>query len=80
MIAISPYAKRGYVSHDITDHTSVLRFVATRFGMPAITARDANADPLLDLFDFSKQDLTVPTLPEPVVDAARAAQCKVDFP
>ena len=80
LIAISPYARRGYVSHQVSDHTSVVRFVAARFGLPAITARDANADALLDLFDFSKPTLEVPALPEALVDQPRRAQCMADFP
>jgi phospholipase C len=80
LIAISPFARRGYVSHEVSDHTSVVRFVSARFGLPALTARDANADALLDLFDFSAPDLSVPALPEAMVDPARQAQCKLDFP
>ena len=80
LIAVSPYAKRGHVSHQVTDHTSVLRFVETRFNLPALTARDANAEPLLDMFDFTKQDLTVPQLPDTRVRAAELEQCKKEFP
>jgi phospholipase C len=52
LIAVSPYAKRHYVAHAVYDHTSLLRFIEVRFNLPALGARDANADPLLDLFDF----------------------------
>ena len=50
---ISPYAKPHYVSHVVDDHTSILRFIETRYGLPSLTARDAAADPMLDMFDFS---------------------------
>ena len=50
--AVSPYARRGYVSHEVTDHTSILRFVEARFDLPAMTRRDANAAPAYDMFDF----------------------------
>ncbi len=53
MVAISPWAKRNYVSHVVSDHTALLRFMALLFDLPALTARDANANALLDLFDFS---------------------------
>ncbi|MCU1489380.1 MAG: Acid phosphatase, partial [Acidimicrobiaceae bacterium] len=75
LFVVSPYAKRGYVSHEVVDHTSITRFVETRFNLPALTARDANAWPLLDMFDFSHVNTTVPTLPEAVIDPAQQAQC-----
>jgi phospholipase C len=67
LIAVSPWVKRGYVSHTVTDHSSLLRFIETRFDLPALTARDANAEPPLDMFDFSKPNLEIPSLPEPYV-------------
>jgi len=53
LIVVSPYAKKGYVSHKVMDHTSILRFIENRFNLPAMTKRDANAWPMLDLFDFA---------------------------
>ena len=80
LIVVSPYAKRGYVSHEVTDHTSLLRFVETRFSLPALTHRDANAVPPFDMFDFDHPDLSVPTLPPATVDAAKRAACATQFP
>ena len=77
---ISPFAKRGYVSHETIDHTSVTRFVEARFGLKALTARDANAWPLYDMFDFAHPDVSVPSLPPAVIDPVRDAKCKADFP
>lgn len=71
LIAISPFAKRGHVSHYVSDLTSVTRFVEMRFDLPAMTARDANAEPLLDLFDFEHPSYDVPVLPEAVIEADR---------
>jgi len=68
MVAVSPYSKKAFVSHTVYDHTSILRFIETRFDLPALTARDANADPLLDLFDFSTQTFAKPPkLPAAVI-------------
>jgi phospholipase C len=53
LVAISPWAKRHYVSHVVHDHTAITRFIETIFDLPALTARDANSDALMDLFDFS---------------------------
>ena len=61
---VSPWARMGYVSHASHDHTSVLRFVEALFDLPALTGRDANADALLDMFDFKcRRDLAPPVLP-----------------
>ena len=75
MAVVSPYAKPHYVSHTNHDHTSILRFIETRFDLPALTARDANALPPLEMFDFVNPPafLVPPALPEAVVDPDRAA-------
>jgi len=52
MVVVSPYARPGYTSHVVQDHTAITRFVEAVFDLPALTARDANSDALLDLFDF----------------------------
>ena len=59
-VVISPYSKPGYVSHDVHHSTSITRFVEMLFDLPALTGRDANADALLDMFDFSSPQLLDP--------------------
>jgi phospholipase C len=59
LVVISPWARRHYVSHVVHEHTSILRFIEAVFGLPALTARDANSDALLDMFDFSCPPRTV---------------------
>jgi phospholipase C len=80
LLVISPYAKRGYVSHEVTDQTSILRFVESRFDLPAMTHRDANAAPAYDMFDFAHPDFTVPTLPTPTVDQTALTGCTASSP
>jgi phospholipase C len=76
MVVVSPWARPHYVSHVVHDHTSILRFIETRFDLPALTARDANTDPPLEMFDFSAPAFaTPPTLPAAEVDPDRAAEC-----
>jgi len=76
-VLVSPYAKPHYVSHQVYDHTSILRLIQTRFGLPALTRRDANASPLLDCFDFARPAfLTPPTFPRPSVDRAALRWCE----
>ena len=52
-IVISPYARRHYVDHATYSFASLLRLVEVRFGLPALTALDAEATPLLGSFDFT---------------------------
>jgi phospholipase C len=80
MFAISPYAKRGYVSHVTTDHTSILRFVEAVFHLRALTHRDANAVPPFDMFDFDHPDTSIPTLPMPTVDQTKLSACMTKYP
>jgi phospholipase C len=54
LIVVSPYAKRGYVSHVTHDFGSILRFIETNFNLPSLGYADARADDLSDCFDFSQ--------------------------
>jgi phospholipase C len=49
---ISPFSRKHYVSHVVHDHTSVLRFIETKWNLGALTRRDANASNLLDCLDL----------------------------
>jgi phospholipase C len=75
LIVVSPYARHGYVSHVVTDHTSILRFVEARYNLPALTRRDANATAPFDMFDFSHPIIAPPTLREAVIDPPDAHGC-----
>src|SRR6185503_9197955 len=61
-MVISPWAKPHHVSHVVYDHTSILKFIETRYGLAPLTRRDAAADPMLDMFDFTHQSVAHPTL------------------
>jgi phospholipase C len=61
-VAISPYARAGYVSHLLHSHTSMLRLIEAVWNLGALTARDANSDALLDMFDFDTPALAKPPL------------------
>ncbi len=78
---VSPFAKKGYVSHKTFDHTSITRFIEAKFKMPALTARDANADPMFDFFDFENPPfMTPPNLPEATIDQDRRTACQALYP
>ncbi len=70
-VAISPYAKPHYVSHLTHDHTSILKFIETKYNLPALTARDANSDDLTDVFDFQNPPQLDVTLPQLVLGPAK---------
>ncbi len=68
MAAISPFAKPHYVSHTVGSHTSFLALIEKRFSLTSLTARDANANDLEDMFDFDNSpslNATVTTAPLP---------------
>ncbi len=73
---ISPYARPDYVSHVVHDHTSVLKLLETKWNLPALTYRDANASDLLDCVDLSSPPafLRPPELPAGA-DPGQSASC-----
>lgn len=80
-IVVSPFAKAGYVSSVVHDHTSVLKFLETKFNLGAMTYRDANADDLLDCFDFDAMAFREPPeLPAPGLPASGSTCSDVPAP
>jgi phospholipase C len=57
LIIISPYARPGYISHKQYEFSSVLKFIEERFGLPPLTARDADANDITDSFNFNQAPL-----------------------
>lgn len=54
LIVVSPYAKRGYVSHVQHEFGSILKFTERNFGLGTLAASDARADDLSDCFNFTQ--------------------------
>jgi phospholipase C len=52
---VSARSKKDYVSHQTFDHTSILKLVETKWNLPALTYRDANAHNMLDFFDLKSK-------------------------
>jgi phospholipase C len=73
-LVVSPFARGGFVCHDVFDHTSTLRFLETRFGaeVPNLSSwrRSATGD-LTTAFNFVKPDTSVPSLPQPSATDSR---------
>jgi phospholipase C len=79
MLIISPFTRGGLISSDTFDHTSVLRFLETRFGaeVPNLSAwrRSAVGD-MTSAFNFAKVDTSVPKLPTlSAADATLITEC-----
>jgi phospholipase C len=70
MLVVSPWSKGGWVCSETFDHTSIIRFIARRFGHAHnlceanITAwRKAVCGDLTRAFDFANPNAALPTLP-----------------
>jgi phospholipase C len=59
-LVISPFAKRNYVNHTLSDTTSVLRFIEDNWELGRIGDQsfDALAGSILDSFDFASEPRT----------------------
>jgi phospholipase C len=80
-VVVSPFAKPHFVSHQVSDHTSILRFIERRFHLRPLTRRDARANTLLEYFDFAHPHFEKPpVLPAATIDQAKAAQCAAAHP
>ncbi|HMD44688.1 MAG TPA: alkaline phosphatase family protein [Acidimicrobiales bacterium] len=68
-LVLSPYSKPGHVSSVLYDHTSILATIEHKWNLPALTRRDAVAEPLLDFVDLTAAPAfaTPPTLPRPTI-------------
>jgi phospholipase C len=55
LLIISPYARKGYISHTQYEFSSFLKFAEVRFGLQPLTDRDSKANDMLDSFDFNQQ-------------------------
>ena len=75
LMVISPYAKRNYVDNNVTDQTSILRFIETNYGLDFIdgptappagqASFDRVAGSLGGLFDFVDAPNTKPLVLDP---------------
>jgi phospholipase C len=79
---VSPWSRPNYVSHQVFDHTSILKLVETKWNLPALTYRDANATAMLDMLDLHKAAFAIPPMlaqPLAVTDSS-ALTCSVTGP
>jgi phospholipase C len=67
-IIISPYAKKGYVSHTQYEFSSVLKFVEAAFDLPVVGPpsfgyTDTRATSIIDSFDFTQKPRAFKAIP-----------------
>jgi phospholipase C len=60
MMVISPFAKKGFVSHTPADYTAVLRFIEARFQLAPLSKRDAAMMDMTEFFDFGNPPWKTP--------------------
>jgi phospholipase C len=66
-VAVSPYARRSFVSHMTCTPVSILKMIGYRFGLAPLNRRLAYSPNIARSFDWeSKPRLDVPSLPNPV--------------
>jgi len=71
LLVLSPWSTGGYVNSQVFDHTSLIRFIAARFGTQAAPLTETNITPwrqtvsgdLTSAFNFASPNATVATLP-----------------
>ena len=85
MIIASPFSRGGFLSSDAFDHTSILRFLESRFGteVPNLsTWRRENTGDLTSAFNFAGPDKSKPTLAAVTMTAKQRAAggCDVKGP
>jgi phospholipase C len=65
-VAISPYARRGQVSHMTVTHESILKLISYRFGLGYLNKRHRYASNIGRSFDWENPNFEVPDLPLPL--------------
>ena len=63
LIVVSPYAKKHYVSHTVMDLTAILKLIEVRFGVTALTKRDAAQKSMAEFFNFNSPPWMTPPTP-----------------
>jgi phospholipase C len=72
-VVVSPYAKRGYISHKAHYQGSVLHFIEDNWNLGSLHTSDSRSDALEDCFDYKQKPLQYITVdggdPAGLVDA-----------
>lgn len=83
-VVVSPFAKKNFVSHQVRDHTAILKLIESRFGVAALTKRDAAQvgmdDPNTGFFDFANAPFKTPPSNLPAQTVLPQSACFVNPP
>jgi phospholipase C len=78
LLVISPFAKRNFVDHSVTDQSSILRFIEDNWGLGRIYIKstpngsfDAIAGSLNNMFDFNRWEQNKKLFLDPVTGEPR---------
>ena len=74
LIVVSPYARKGYVSHVQHQQSSILHYIETTFGLGTLGYADARADNLADCFNYMQSPTPYAYIPTPGWSARDLAQ------
>src|SRR5204862_7058772 len=66
-VAVSPYVRRGHVSHSTLTHESILKLIAYRFGLGFLNKRHRYASQIGRTFAWEHPNFDVPNLPSPAL-------------
>ena len=76
-VVISPYARRNFIAHGQYDHTSILKMIEWRFGLPPLSVRDSTANNLAEVLDLSSPNVTAPAFTVPMGPFGKNCQVPV---
>jgi phospholipase C len=71
-VIVSPFSAPGAIDHGVYDHTSVLKMIEWRWGLPPLSVRDAAANNLAEALDFN---LVRHSAPDYAVPSFSSAAC-----
>jgi phospholipase C len=78
-LLISPFARRRVIARETYDHTSILKMIRWRWGLPALTPRDRSARNLAEVLNFSRRRLYAPSYSVPAVPPMDCRAAGADF-
>ncbi len=64
-LLVSPFSRGGRVARTTFEHSAILKLVEWRFGLPALTPRDAASNNIAQVLDFRHPDPSRPTIVVP---------------
>jgi phospholipase C len=75
-VAISPYARRGHVSHMTVTFESILKLISHKFGLGYLNKRHRYASNIGYSFDWQNPNFDIPVLPSPTTPVTQPCSLK----